>query len=52
MTDPNPIERLNLMDLDVEALEQRLEMVEAGSTEGYYCGTDCNGYRIEEPAIM
>jgi hypothetical protein len=45
------IESLTLGDLDVEALEQRLELVETGSVEGYYCGTDCNGYRVPMPEM-
>jgi hypothetical protein len=44
MDDQRDIESLNLGELDVEALEKRLEMVEPGTTEGYYCGTDCTDY--------
>ena len=34
------VERLNFVDLDVEALERRLELVEPGTAEGYYCYND------------
>jgi hypothetical protein len=34
------VERLNFVDLDVEALERRLELVEPGTAEGYYCFHD------------
>jgi len=40
VTHPEEIKPLNLVDLDVEALEERLEMVQAAMDEGYYCGTD------------
>ncbi|HYW55068.1 MAG TPA: hypothetical protein VE826_13935 [Dongiaceae bacterium] len=33
-------ESLNVADLDVEALEKRLELVEPGASEGYYCFGD------------
>jgi hypothetical protein len=40
MADSLDVERLNLVDLDVEDLEKRLEMADAGATLGYYCGTN------------
>lgn len=43
------IESLNLSELDVEALERRLEMVEPGTTEGYYCGSDCTDFKEPMP---
>lgn len=42
MSDQNNVERLNFVDVDVEALERRLELVEPGTAEGYYCYTDSN----------
>jgi len=43
MSDQNNVERLNFVDLDVEALERRLELVEPGTAEGYYCYNDNSG---------
>ena len=40
MSDHHDVERLNFVDLDVEALERRLELVEPGTAEGYYCYND------------
>ena len=34
------MQSLNFHELDVEALERRLELVEAGSCECYYCISD------------
>lgn len=50
MTD---IDSLNLGDLDVEALERRLEMVEPATAEGYYCNSDCtdHGYTAPQPVV-
>ena len=49
--DQRDIESLNLGELDVEALEKRLEMVEPATTEGYYCGTDCTDHGYVAPAM-
>ncbi len=48
----NNVERLNFVDLDVEALERRLELVEPGTAEGYYCFNDShdNGKCPVQPA--
>ncbi len=40
MSDNHDVERLNFVDLDVEALERRLELVEPGTAESYYCYSD------------
>jgi hypothetical protein len=40
MSDNHDVERLNFVDLDVEALERRLELVEPGTAEAYYCFSD------------
>ena len=53
MDEQRDIESLNLSALDVEALEKRLEMVEPGATESYYCGSDCTDYRpAPEPIVI
>lgn len=40
MAESRDVDSLNLSDLDVESLERRLELVEPGSSEDYYCGTN------------
>jgi hypothetical protein len=51
MSDSNhDVERLNFVDLDVEALERRLELVEPGTAEGYYCYNDNHTVCPVQPA--
>lgn len=45
------VHSLNLSDLDVEALEKRLEMVEPATAEGYYCNSDCNDFKEPMPVM-
>jgi hypothetical protein len=53
MEQQRDIDSLNLSDLDVEGLEQRLELVETATAEGYYCGTDCTDYtRVPAPIVI
>ncbi|GEM_PF-3032833 len=47
MAESHDVERLNLADLDVEDLERRLELVEPGTSEDYYCGTNNCGTNIQ-----
>lgn len=45
------VENLSVVDLDVDALEKRLELAVGHHMhpDGYYCFNDCYGYRQPSP---
>jgi len=46
MADEREISSVNLLDLDIQELEERLEMVHpVFHPDGYKCGVDCQTYR-------